>query len=330
MLALVYEIGGSNTRAALVNTATLEVLFEARSPTPNFHSHGSAGIDGLLEALAATIRDLAQSARSHGQADLVAIGYPGPVSPDGIALSSPTLLGASLDRHLDIADLVRRATGLRRMVAMNDVTACGFRYVADGETDFALINVGSGVGNKLFVRGNPVIGPGGRGGEFGHFTVDMRPDAPLCECGGRGHLAGISSGRGVERAVRQAARQDPPGFRGSALGADDRNLHLIDTPAIVAAFRGGDEWTIHHVATATRPLAHAMAGLHTATGTESFILVGGFALALGPAWSDLLAVQCAAACWNLGQDWQRMVRLGEPGDRDGLIGLAFAAGRDLA
>lgn len=328
MLALVFEIGGSNTRAALVDTVTREVLFEARSPTPNFHSHGKAGIDGLLMALAATLRDLADSARSSGQANLVAIGYPGPMSPDGIALSSPTLLGASLDRHLDIADLVRKATGLRRVVAMNDVTACGFRYVADGETDFALINVGSGVGNKLFVRGNPVVGPGGRGGEFGHFTVDMRPDAPLCECGGRGHLAGMTSGRGVERAVRQAAREDPAGFRGSALGLNDRGL--VDTPAIVAAFRGGDQWATHHVAAATQPLAHAMAGLHTATGTESFILVGGFALALGPIWRDLLVQQCTTACWNLGQDWQRMIRLGEPGDRDGLIGLAFAAGRDLA
>lgn len=326
MRALVYEIGGSTIRTALVDTSDLRVLFEARAATPNFHSHGARGFHALTAALEAALGDLAEQARRVGEPDLAVVGYPGPVSPQGIALSSPTLLGAALDRPLNVEEIVGRATGMDKILVMNDVTACGYRYVSEGNSDFCLINVGSGIGNKLFAGGQPLVGPGGRGGEFGHFTMDMRDDAPLCECGGRGHLSGISSGRGVERALRLAAVANPVKFGESALEASTQG-RPIDTGTIATAFRAADPWTIEHVVASTRPLAHAMAGLHVATGVECFITVGGFALAMGPTYRDLLVALCAGACWRLGQDWDKMIRLGETGDRDGVLGLAYAAGQ---
>lgn len=324
MVLLVYEIGGSTIRAALVDGPTLRIIKQARVATPNLHTHGHRGFAGIIAALNITLRDLALAVRGNTDPDGVAVGYPAPISPQGIALMSPTLLGAEYDRLIDVAKLASEATGNRRIIVMNDVTACGYRYVKDGYTDFALINVGSGIGNKIFIRGEPMTGPGGRGGEIGHFTVDPSPQAPLCECGGRGHLAGIASGRGVTRWIMAAALNDLENFRQSALG-QTKDWADIDSIRIASAFREGDEWVARQVGEATRYLSQAIAGLHTGLGIETFILVGGFALALGARYREMLALQCAESSWSLGQDWNAMISLGEPGDEDGLIGLAFAA-----
>lgn len=328
MRILAFEIGGSTTRAAIADAASQRLLAERRAATPNFHTHGHDGARGVLDSLCVTLSRLGEALCKGQTADAVAVGYAGPVSPEGVALSSPTILGANLNQPFDVAEIVRRATGLERVLVMNDVTACGFRYIAAGESDFMLVNIGSGVGNKLFLNGCPVVGPGGRGGEIGHFTMDMRRGAPLCECGGRGHLAGISSGRGVEKAIRAAARRDSAAYQASALARACQGREPTATD-IAPAYAAGDKWTQARIFETTRPLANALAGVHAAIGIERFIIVGGFALALGPQWIKLLASQCATATWDLGQEWEHMIRLGQAGDRDGLVGLAYAGSRML-
>lgn len=49
---------------------------------------------------------------------------------------------------------------------LNDVTAAGWRYVAPepvGEDFFCMVTVSSGVGNKLFRRGEVMVPQDGRG-----------------------------------------------------------------------------------------------------------------------------------------------------------------------
>lgn len=325
MSILVFEIGGSSMRAGLYDPAGGELAAQAHAETPN--NHRLPGLDGdqILATLAGRLGELAETLLDGRRAEVVAIGYPGPVSPAGIALSSPTILGQALDRPVGVAALVRSALGVSDVLVINDVTACGYRHVAEGLTDFCLVNVGSGIGNKLFVDGRALVGPQGRGGEIGHFTMDLRPDAPICECGGRGHLAGISSGRGTERFVRAAAGSDEAGFAASRLARRAVRADAITTADIVAAFHDGDPFTTEAVRAAARPLAHALAGLHAAVGVERFILAGGFATALGEGYRATLATLCREAVWDLGQDWSEMLVLGRGGDADGLIGLGWAA-----
>lgn len=59
---------------------------------------------------------------------------------------------------------------------------------------------------------------------------------------------------------------------------------------------------------------------HALVGVERFILVGGFALALGEAYRIEVVRGAASGCWSLGQDWDGMIALGEPDDFAGLIG----------
>jgi C7-cyclitol 7-kinase len=72
-----------------------------------------------------------------------------------------------------------------------------------------------------------------------------------------------------------------------------------------------------------RPLGQALAAIHLDSGIEAVVLVGGFATALGEPYRRLVVDAAADACWNVGQDWNAIVRLG---DADaGLRGCALRA-----
>ena len=70
-----------------------------------------------------------------------------------------------------------------------------------------------------------------------------------------------------------------------------------------------------------------MRPIHLAIGIETFIITGGFANALGEGYRRLLVEGSQAAGWNLGQDWNRMIRFGSAEDDDVLVGAGrYAAG----
>lgn len=67
--------------------------------------------------------------------------------------------------------------------------------------NFLLITVGRGIGLAIVVGGEIYRGAHGGAGEFGHTTLDLSADAPLCNCGRRGCLEAIASDYGILRAV---------------------------------------------------------------------------------------------------------------------------------
>jgi glucokinase len=95
----------------------------------------------------------------------------------------------------------------------------------------------------------------------------------------------------------------------------------------VAAFLAGDPLAQQAIALAAAPLGHALAFVHASVGTERFIITGGFATAMGECYRRLLVTAAAAATWNIGQDWEAMIELGD--ERDGLLGAGAYAAREL-
>jgi predicted NBD/HSP70 family sugar kinase len=191
-----------------------------------------------------------------------------------------------------------------------------------------VLTVGSGVGHKVFVNGEPLLGPFGRGGEIGHLRVDADPDAPPCDCGGRGHLGGIASGRGSVRLVRGRAEQDGVGFRRSILGKAVPVPSAIDGPAVANAFGRGDPWVRAVIRAGVGYLGQGMAAIHLATGVERFAVVGGFAFAMGEPYRQMVVRAVEAACWQIGQDWDSAIRFGVPDDDQGMIGAGLIALRE--
>jgi predicted NBD/HSP70 family sugar kinase len=299
---LAVEVGGTSLRAACISPRG-EMLGEPlTAAAPN---HLDDGGPRLLEAILAAVGDLAGKALGARQPRVAVVAYPGPIDDHGNVLAMPTLLGRA-DGVFDLGAACRRLWPDAVVHTMNDVTAAGYRYVATGLQDFAIVTVGSGIGHKLFLDGRPRVGPRGRGGEIGHLRLDHAPDAVECECGGRGHLGGLASGRAVVTELRRRSQTDPA-FARSQL----RNADAVDGPAVAAAFHAGDPFTLETVEVAAGFLGQGLAALHLDSGVERIILVGGFAVAMGEPFRRLVAGSCAAACWDVGQDWDQILQIGD-------------------
>jgi glucokinase len=252
------------------------------------------------------------------------------VDPTGRVLLTPTVWGDARSVHFAPAVELAHLWPSSTIHVINDVTAAGYRYVASDLADFCIVTVSSGVGHKVFVGGREVVGPGGRGGEIGHWVVDPSPDAPLCDCGGRGHVGAVASGRGALLLARRRALAHPRLFRESALwrhcAIDPEQLQTED---LVASFAEEDSWTVGLIGDVATPLGRALGAIHLTIGVERFVIVGGFALALGERYRALLVSAARESCLDLGQDWDTMIQLGYHDDDSGLIGAGIYLQREF-
>lgn len=72
---------------------------------------------------------------------------------------------------------------------------------AKGMDDFAMLDVGTGVGLGVMSGGRPLTGHSGMAGELGHITVEL--DGRACGCGNRGCLETVACDAALAHAVSQ-------------------------------------------------------------------------------------------------------------------------------
>ncbi len=316
---LVFDIGGTCSRAGVYDTGSDRVVRSARLETPSFHRFPRASADELRSMLYESVRVLAERL---GDPDprLVSLGFPGPVDAQGIALRAPTLWGRD-DRPEPVAARLRQLWPTAGILVSNDLSAAGHCFLRHDEEDMCVVTVSSGIGHKVFLNGRPVVGAAGRGGEIGHLRVDFSENAPVCDCGDKGHLGAVASGRALRHQALRLARLHPADYAGSSLGHALRgDQSELDNTLISEAFRAGDPWASRVVDRVAEPLGPVLAGIHCAVGVERFVVMGGLAHALGKRYLEMVATAAARSEWALGQDWHRMLELGEMGDDAGLVG----------
>ena len=122
-------------------------------------------------------------------------------------------------------------------------------------------------------------------------------DAPVCDCGGKGHLGAISSGRGIERLARKQAAADPDAFSQSLchkFGATPENLS--NEEHLVRAVRAGDAWSLRVLEEGIRPLAMVLNTVVLALGLQGILVIGGFASAIGEIYLELLRQMIQTRC----------------------------------
>lgn len=288
-------------RGATVTIRNLSwrILDRLHRPTPNYLLAPDTSAIRRLEDLLDFLTDYASSARTRFGAQALVAAIPGPIKGTGTVLAMPTILGPDGQSlcPFDLAERIRNRLPGMELKVMNDVSAAGYRFVSESD-DFVLFTLGSGIGLKVFIGGQPRIGPHGLGGELTHMVFDASPNAPLCDCGGRGHLGAVASGRAwrhvAARALEAGRKPDLVGF--------------------------------------TEPLARAVAMLHFSLGLERFIFAGGLVEELGEALRASIVLNLPAQGWNAGQDWNAMVQLAPADDAHALIGgaVAFALNKSLS
>ncbi|MCA8952626.1 MAG: ROK family protein [Planctomycetes bacterium] len=318
MTKLVFDVGGTALRCARWNNGRLDARAAAESPgvAQRDADDDETRVRAVTERLTALGREVAGGT----EVSELGLAFPGPVGSDGSVRQAPTLWGRELARPVQLADRLGAAFDGARVVLVNDVTAAGYRY-ADELRDFCIVTVSSGIGNKLFFAGDVEVGPQHRGGEIGHWRIDDRADAPPCECGGRGHLGAIASGRSTPWHLQQLRAGAPELAAGSRLPAAATNHDLV------AAFRAGDELARAVVERAAAALGQALALLHVGVGVERFVVYGGFAQALGDGYLDALRTAAAAHAWGEPSDWHARIRAGAADDDSGLIGMGVLLDR---
>jgi glucokinase len=287
--AIVFDLGGTHLRcASLVQN---EVQNFTRKRIRSFHDGLSS--EAIWEEILSTITEyVANSSNAVGAAAPLAVSFPGPLYEDGRIVNAPTVAGVD-ERVPDVLGELTRRTG-RDVYLLNDVSAAAL-YLA-GRCPwkrFMVVTVSSGIGSKICFRnssGLHVLDSGSYSGEIGHFTVDNSENAPMCDCGRKGHLGAISSGRGVERLARQRAATDPAGFAQSfcrnrfGASTDNINNELHFVPAVCA----GDSWALDVLCRASQPLSQVLATVIFAAGLQGILFIGGFAMSIGPTYLDLL------------------------------------------
>lgn len=326
---LVLDVGGTNLRLAWYDPASGDIEGVVRHPVVNFLRMRGATVEQVQEALLAQLRQLCAEmvAAAPRQVAAVGISFAGPVAEDGLVMDAPTIWGRR-GAPLALGARLGAALGLPVHV-LNDVSAAAWRYADAFDESFCLVTVSSGVGNKVHHRGDTLVNRDGYGGEIGHLRVDFAPDAPLCDCGGRGHLGAVASGRGAVEVARRLALAEPERFAASGLaGLSQGGPGEITSHAIVAALDAGDDFAERCVRHGAMHMARCLAALYAAVGVRRFLFMGGFAQALGQRYLDLLAQELREA-GMFGIAPERipgLLHMAEADDDHGLIG----AGRYLA
>lgn len=294
-----FDIGGTNMRAAVVavDGHRAEVIDRQRRPTPSHLLAPTITAQDRLDDVIDFMVSFADQARRHARADAVAAAFPGPLDVKGRIAAMPTVWGSEGTSLCPLALDRLLAERLPNMPVRiyNDVSAAGFRFVNE-HSDFALFTLGSGVGLKVFINGQPQVGPHGRGGELTHMVFDASPGAPICDCGGRGHLGALASGRAWQRQAEHHVARESTGFE-------------LDVVA--------------------EPLARAVAMIHYTLGMENFLFAGGLSEGLGEPLREAIVRRLPVQGWDRGQDWDAMVRLAPADDAHALIGSALALAGEL-
>jgi C7-cyclitol 7-kinase len=289
MRALVFDLGGTFLRAGIAGPGgRITEVSKARIP-----SIATGYVqDAIWEHISSRIIEYESVYGAQvPQSAPIVISFPGPIAGYRHAHQAATVAGGG-PLQFDIAAMLQARTG-RRVVLLNDVSAAAWRIAETTEARrFLVVTVSSGIGSKMFESW-----PNGRvvdhlpyAGEIGHVVVDDGPSAPVCDCGARGHLGAIASGRGIERHARQTAKKNELYFKdsslvrkfGATLDTITNEEHLV--PAIL----GGDEWALEVLTTCTRPLARVLLMIAVAAGLDRVFLIGGFAQALGSVYLDRL------------------------------------------
>jgi C7-cyclitol 7-kinase len=287
MPVIVVDAGGTYLRLGVADDAG-KLHMCSRERIPNSQSYFGRPIvwDSILESIVRYVHVVESEAQT---GDAIAVAVPGPV--DGCRLVAAPTISGRYQSIPDIAGWLTAQTG-RKVYLLNDVSAAAW-YLGDrldAERLF-VVTVSSGVGAKLFDRRHPerVFDSAEYAGEIGHIVVDAAPDAPRCDCGGRGHLGAISSGRGTELLARRLARAESEYFGDSAIARMSAGPELITNEEhLVPAALKGDRWALSVIERAARPLAEVLSCLTASVGLDRIVVIGGFAQRLGATYKDAL------------------------------------------
>lgn len=266
------DVGGTNMRAAVVNSESGEVQNLTVYPT-NAHE----GHETVLSRMAALFKKLIEkSDLSKKDISGIGIGIPGKLDVErGITHFITNLPGHWI--NVPVAGTIQTLTGIPTFI-LNDV-----RSITWGELKFGagrgcssmiLYAIGTGIGGGVVIDGRLILGNTGQAGEVGHMTIV--PDGTLCNCGKRGCLEQYSSGPAIRAAAIKAVAHGATTILGEMV---DFDLNRITPQTVYEAAIKGDSIAMDIYRQAGKYLGIAIGNSIAQLEPERVVIGGGVAKA---------------------------------------------------
>lgn len=310
------DLGGTNIKAALVNTDTGEISGSQSVPT-----HAREGCDAVIAQMAKLV-GMVSSASGVAVTDIggVGVGLPGVVDIErGRTLFLTNLPGQW--RNVPVAEKLNKLTGLP-VELINDARAMTlgeWKYGAGNGVDTcACYTLGTGIGGGLIINGQLHLGIGGAAGELGHVCIDL--NGPKCGCGSNGCIEAYASGPAIAAMGMKAVAQ---GFSTRIAELAENDLNHITPELICQAAIEGDAIARDIYEQAGRYIGVGIASIVTALNPRRVIIGGGVSAAgeiiLDPIRRTVQTRVCLTDMKHV------QVVLAELGNNAGLTGAALWA-----
>ncbi len=219
-LALAFDLGGTNLRAAVIDAAGT-VLRRNAEPTD---------VNGGPKAIIAQMLHLADQLGGLEEIAAAGIAAPGPLdSGSGRIIGIPTLPGWE---NYPLRDAM--ADKLARPVVLeNDGIAAAYGEwnfgAGRGLSHMIYVTVSTGIGGGVIADGKVLRGQRGMAGHIGHMMIAA--DGPRCACGGTGCFEALASGTAFSAAARHAGYGDASMAVKAARQGDANALALVERQA---------------------------------------------------------------------------------------------------
>lgn len=296
-LAIGIDLGGTNIKAALVDTQSAKTIAALSKPTRD------GEFDGDTPRFALTVREIVHEFEAQaGQKLAVGLSAPGLANPNGSCIEWMPGRMHGLEKFDWSAFLERDCR------VLNDAHAALLGEVwagaAKNTRDAFMLTLGTGVGGAIWTGGRLLQGKIGRAGHLGHLSIDS--NAPCDDFNTPGSL------------------EDAIGNQTIAQRGEGR---YTTTHALLDAYAAGDAHAQKVWLTSVRHLAAAIASLINVLDPEVVILGGGIATGA----KDLLFKPLQQALddfeWRPGGHQARLVPA-ELGDSAGCLGAVFNLRQD--
>ncbi len=245
--AIGIDLGGTNIKAALVDTQSAQTLATLSKPTRD------GEFDGDTPRFALTVREIVTELEAQaGEKLRVGLSAPGLANPNGHCIDWMPGRMHRLEKFA-WADFLERDCRV-----INDAHAALLGEVWAGAAkdtqDAFMLTLGTGVGGAIWSGGRLMKGKIGRAGHLGHITIDA--NAPRDDFNTPGSL------------------EDAIGNQTIAQRGEGR---YATTHALLDAFTAGDEHAAKVWLTSVRHLAAAIASLINVLDPAVVIIGGGIA-----------------------------------------------------
>ncbi len=288
-LSVGIDLGGTNIKAALVDTQSAKTLATLSKPTRD------GAFEGDTPRFALTVREIVHEFEAQAGSKLaVGLSAPGLANPDGRCIEWMPGRMHGLEKFNWSAFLERDCR------VLNDAHAALLGEVwagaAQNAQDAFMLTLGTGVGGAIWSGGRLVKGKIGRAGHLGHISVDS--NAPCDDFNTPGSL------------------EDAIGNQTIAQRGEGR---YANTHALLDAYAAGDEHARKVWLASVRHLAAATASLINVLDPEIVIIGGGIAVGAKERLFGPLQQMLDSFEWRPGGHQARIVPA-ELGDSAGCLG----------